>query len=207
MKQRNIFLHSKHKAQKTFWKKRCNKNNFEQLPSSQSKFGGTLLNGKRKTQRPIAINKPLHLIVKSEKTNEQIFFSPKDRQLNTLIKKSAERYNIRIYKFSVNWSHFHFVIKVLSRKDYVNFVRYLGAQVVAYFSKMLKRNIKGLFRLRPFTRIVNWGKDFRKMCKYITTNIAESLWGSIDELSLYPEAYWRAGPSSLRTNENFSFQL
>jgi len=34
--------------------------------------------------------------------------------------------------------------------------------------------LKGLFTLRPFTRIVNWGKDFKHLLKYIKVNAFEA---------------------------------
>jgi REP element-mobilizing transposase RayT len=158
-----------------------------------NKFGGSLISGKRKSQRPLSIKKPIHLVLRTDEKRTKILFSPKDKQLLKLVRDSASRYQVRIYNFSVNWNHFHFVILVPSRDAYINFVRFLTSQTVAQLSKKHRKNLKGLFSLRPFTRIVSWGHDFRRVCHYVTANIYESFnYG--EEMLTYTAANWRAGP-------------
>jgi len=162
-----------------------------------TRFGGSLLKGRRKTKRPLTEGKPLHLVLRSEHTNKKIFFSPRDRQMVSLVKHAADRYRVKVYKFSVNWNHFHFVILPPSRKAYVNFVRYLPAQVVHHLSRTHGVSLKGLFSLRPFTRIVSWGQDFMRVCKYVMVNIGESFNYDEDVFEI-PDGYWRAGPCKNR---------
>jgi REP element-mobilizing transposase RayT len=163
------------------------------LKNEPKKFGGSLLQGKRKTKRPLSVKKPLHLVLRTEEKRHKILFSPKDKRLIMLIRDSADRYQIRIYNFAVNWNHFHFVILVPSREAYINFVRFLTAQAVACLSKKHGKNLKGLFSLRPFTRIVSWGQDFRRVCHYVAANIYESFSYGEDMLT-YSSVQWRAGP-------------
>jgi REP element-mobilizing transposase RayT len=158
-----------------------------------NKFGGSLLLGKRKSKRPLSIKKPIHLVLRTEEKRHKILFSPKDKHLLKLIRDTADRYQIKIYNFSVNWNHFHFVIKVQSREAYILFVRYLTSQIVAHLSKKYAQNLKGLFSFRPFTRIVSWGRDFRKVSQYIEANIFESF-GYGEDMLNYSRNHWRAGP-------------
>jgi REP element-mobilizing transposase RayT len=158
-----------------------------------NKFGGSLQLGKRKSQRPLSIKKPVHLVFRTEEKRHKILFSPKDKYILKLIRDSAGRYQIRIYNFALNWNHLHFVILVPSREAYKNFVRFLTSQIVAHFSKKHGKKLKGLFSLRPFTRIVSWGQDFRRVCNYVAANIYESFNYGEDMLT-YSSVDWRAGP-------------
>jgi hypothetical protein len=43
-----------------------------------------------------------------------------------------------------------------------------------YFSKKLGKVLKGLFDLRPYTRILEWGKDFQNIFDYHDKNDIEA---------------------------------
>ena len=135
-------------------------------------FGGSLSLGKRKTKRPLSIKKPLFLTLKSSKAS---FFNPKMISLEKTIKDHAKKYQMTVYQFALNWNHIHFAIKVSSRENYVAFIRTLTASLVRILSKIKGRNLKGLFDLRPHTKIITWGKQFRILIEYIILNQQEAL--------------------------------
>ncbi len=60
------------------------------------------------------------------------------------------------------------------RQAYVSFIKELTSKLVAYFSKITKVRFKKIFLNRPFTRIVEWGKGFRKLMNYLVKNEKES---------------------------------
>src|SRR4051812_9085055 len=113
------------------------------LSNYKSEFGGSLLKNKRKSKRPISLSKPIHAVLKSERTDLKIFFSPRDKILRSIIKKMASKYKIRIYRFAINYSHFHFLLQTQSREAYTNFSRQLAAQIVAHMSRKYEKNLKG----------------------------------------------------------------
>jgi REP element-mobilizing transposase RayT len=152
-------------------------------------FGGSLLVRKRKSKRPLSTRKPIHLVFRA---NSSRYFSPRDLHLKRIIHSAAERYKIKISSFAINWNHFHFLIKMESRESYNKFVRYLAAEIVRHLSNKYKKSLEGLFVLRPFTRIVSWGKDFQNVCKYILANVGESF-GYGEDMLTYSPLHWRAG--------------
>jgi hypothetical protein len=68
-------------------------------------FGGSLLEKKRKSARPISTKKPIHLILKSDEKN---LFLPGNRSLEILIRDQCKNFNIKLYEHALNWSHIHF---------------------------------------------------------------------------------------------------
>ncbi|MGZ3745260.1 MAG: transposase [Pseudobdellovibrionaceae bacterium] len=131
------------------------------------------LKGKRKNARPLSSTKPLHLVLKSSGSS---FFNPGNRKLEDIFREHAKKHSIKIFALSLNWSHVHLLLKLPSRNSYLAFIRTVTAAVVLFISKLRGENKKGLFDLRPFTRILNWGRDFKNALAYIEKNSLEA-WG------------------------------
>lgn len=141
------------------------------LKDFKKEFGGSLIVGKRKTVRPLSVKCPIHLILKSTGAS---CFVPGSRKLESLIRTHSEKYGIRIYRMSLNWSHIHMVMKLPDKKAYVKFIRTITSRIVAYLSKLKGNNLKGLFDLRPFTKILTWGKQFKTVVEYHDLNDLEA---------------------------------
>lgn len=158
-----------------------NSSSFREVPLRQNKFdfmndfnksfGGSLLRGKRKTARTLSTKKPIHLIFK---TSGRKFFNPGNTSLERIIHEHASKYKIKIYRLSLNWSHFHMIIQLPSRSAYNAFVRTLAAAIVRKVSKYFGESLKGIFDLRPFTRILEWGRDFQNVMGYHDLNDLEA---------------------------------
>lgn len=138
----------------------------------KKEFGGnyntqtsSAFHGKRKTQRPLSIKAPLHLVLKSGKSQ---IFNPGNAILLKLIRSTANRFQIKIYELALNWTHIHFLIKFKSRKDYIRFIRALTSLIAQKFGA-------GVFSLLPYTRVVSWGRDFKNAIAYILLNQQEAL--------------------------------
>ena len=140
------------------------KNNFKK------QFGGELLRGRRKTQRPLSIKKPIHLVLRSDTVN---LFKPTNTSLEKLTYRIAGQFRIRIYDLSLNWNHIHAIIMIKDRNDYVRFIRALTS-LISTKIKSKMNDLKSVFSLRPFTRILEWGKDFKHTQSYIYQNQLEA---------------------------------
>jgi len=138
-------------------------------------FGGSLLLGKRKEARPLSIKHPIFMTLKSTHTS---FFNPSMISLERIIRSYAYKYQIKIHELSLNWNHIHFAISIPSKKNYLAFIRTLTAQLVRVLSKAKGKNLKGLFDLRPHSRIVSWGRELKAVLNYIILNQMEA-WGLI----------------------------
>lgn len=144
---------------------------FSFLKNYKKSFGGSMLIGKRKSLRPLSTKHPIHLVLKSCQTR---VFAPGNRSLEKLIRKIATKYQIKIYDLALNWSHIHFLIRIPSRKNYNAFVRELSS-LLATKIRLAKPNLKAIFTLRPFTRILTWGKEFKTAFDYHLLNKLEAV--------------------------------
>ena len=134
-------------------------------------FGGELLIVKRKTQRPLSMKKPIHLVLRSSQAK---VFIPWSRSLEKLIYNLADRFHVKIYDLSLNWNHIHSVIMIKDRKNYNQFIRALTSLLAEKIRRHLKITTP-IFTLRPFTRILEWGRDFERALDYLLLNQLESL--------------------------------
>jgi len=142
------------------------------LKDYKKDFGGSLLQGKRKTARPLSTKHPIHLVLKSTGGRH---FHPTSRKLEKLFRTQAQKYGIRIYDLALNWSHIHALITIPSRQAYQAFIRTLTAAIVRRLSSTLGKSLQGLFDLRPFTRILSWGREFTSVRGYLELNQMEAL--------------------------------
>lgn len=141
------------------------------LKDYKKEFGGSLLEGKRKSQRPLSTKHPTHLVLKSY---GNAYFNPGNRKIQELIQRQSKKYGIKLYDSSLNWSHIHLLILIPSRKAYKAFIRTLTALLVRSISKAKGKSLKGLFDLRPFTKVLSWGRQFKKVIEYHTLNDLEA---------------------------------
>lgn len=137
----------------------------------KKEFGGALLDGKRKSRRPLSTKHPVHLVLKAN----QRFFNPTNQGLQKLIRNTAGKFGIKIYNLALVWNHIHLQIKIKDRKNYVQFIRALSSLIAQVVIKT-KRLKEKLFTLRPYTRVLSWGRDLRNVFDYIIQNQMEA-WG------------------------------
>ena len=144
---------------------------FSFLKSYSKEFGGSSLVGKRKGMRPLSTKEPIHLVLKSSHSS---FFSPSLRKVEFLVRAECQRFGIKLFNLAPNWNHIHLLIQIPSRAAYNKFIRSLSAQLVRLFSKILNKNLRGLFDLRPFTKIISWGRQFQNAFDYHILNQLEA---------------------------------
>ena len=129
----------------------------------KAEFGGTLLVGKRKSARPLNSKFPTHLVLKA--SNSNLLLRHQKIVRDTLF-KYAEKFGIKIYEFGVHVDHVHIAIRTPSRILYVRWIRAI--------TSVLVQKISGLcWKLRPYTRLGNWGRAFDFLRNYIRKNRRE----------------------------------
>ncbi|MGE3611646.1 MAG: hypothetical protein AB7I27_18800, partial [Bacteriovoracaceae bacterium] len=69
---------------------------FSFISSTRLTHGGELARGKRKSERPLKMNKPLHVVLRAKRST----LKTKERKIQNLLKKYAERFNIKIHRVS-----------------------------------------------------------------------------------------------------------
>ncbi len=130
-----------------------------------NEFGGSLFKkGQRKVARPLSTKRPIHLVLKAKSANLLL-------RNRITIQKRAEKlgrkFGIKLYAVAVQADHIHVALRISSRRMYSAWIRSLTGT--------LSRAIKGLkWKLRPYTRISRWGKEFRRLAEYLDFNDQEA---------------------------------
>ncbi len=136
-------------------------------------FGGQLLEGKRKSKRPLSTKSAIHLVIKSEKAKGNLSFVNHQSAIVQTISNVSKKWNIRVYDHAVNFNHVHFVIRIKSESDYRCWIRELTSEIVRLISVKTGSKITQFFSLRPWTRILSWGRDYKNAMEYLILNKME----------------------------------
>jgi len=143
------------------------------------KFGGSSLRGNAREQRPIAVKRPIHLVMKSSRAQgEHSFLSKKRaRRIEDLVHRQGRLHGVQVYRFANSGNHLHLVIKPVSRKAFQKYVRAISGLIARITLGAEKGKALGLkfWDARPFTRIIEWGRDYRNVCNYVLQNTLEAL--------------------------------
>ena len=131
--------------------------------NTQTSFGGTLNKGKRKVARPLTTKKPIHLVLKSDRS---LILLKNIGLVKGECHRMNKKFGIQLYELAVHADHFHICLKIASRLIYQKWIRALSGS--------LALKIQGLrWKLKPYTRIATWGREFRKIKEYIHFNREE----------------------------------
>lgn len=135
----------------------------EFAPSKE--FGGSLLRGKRKTKRPLNFKLPIHTVLRCSTLRSGSLLWNADKVTDTL-EKFAAKFGVKIYEKAIVSNHVHLILKFRSRQSYNSFVR--------AFAGVLAKTLDVIWAARPWTRVLQWGRDFRNACAYTFQNRREA---------------------------------
>jgi REP element-mobilizing transposase RayT len=79
----------------------------------------------------------------------------------------CKKFDVRVYEQGLASNHIHLVLKFKDREDYKGFIRAVSGVV----AKTL--NLKWTYR--PFTKVIEWGRPFKRACTYAFRNEYEAL--------------------------------
>ena len=168
-----------------------------QLITAQKKFfGGALLNGKRKSVRPLSKKDSIHLVLRSIwATGKNSFLVSRNyKVIENIIQCFAKKFGVKIYQLAINGNHIHLLLRITNRPMYRAFIKAVSGKIASHvmghqsfvqFSSLrqitksgdgLKTSDKsqGFWQFRPFSRLVCWGRDFKTCVKYLKQNILEA---------------------------------
>lgn len=147
--------------------------------SWKKSFGGTLVKSNPKFARPISLKRPLHLVMHSHcaRGSRSMLSSAHANGVERILQAQARRFGVHIYRYANSGNHLHLVIKPRSREAYRSFIRSVSGLIPRLILKAEKSAAKGIkfWTARPFTRIVEWGRDYLGLSAYLTQNRLESL--------------------------------
>ncbi len=150
---------------------------FEKL--SLKIFGGSRTQGNPREQRPITTKRPMHLVMKSSHAKGEFSFlkGKRVKRIKDLIHRSAKAHGVKIYRYANSGNHLHLIIMPPSRSAYHKFIRSISGLIARLTLGVERGKALGLqfWDARPFSRILEWGRDFRVACDYLEQNILEAL--------------------------------
>ncbi len=144
--------------------------------ASRTSHGGEIRKGKRKLARPIDPKRPLHLVMRSTRARGELsLLKTKHRKpIETLLRQTAQRFQIRIYGYANVGNHLHLLIQGKDRKSIQNFLRVAAGKIALLVTQAKKGQAFGRFwDLLAFSRVVEWGRGFRTLRNYIIKNLID----------------------------------
>jgi REP element-mobilizing transposase RayT len=143
-------------------------------------FGGSRLKSNPKRARPIKVNQPIHLILKSKMAtgSKYSMLIPKNaRAAKEIIYSLAKRFKVKVDRYENVGNHLHIVAQFPSQDSYVSFIRGISSSIARFVLGVSKALIKGIkfWQARPYTRIISWGKDLRATYKYLNYNRIQAI--------------------------------
>lgn len=145
---------------------------------AETQHGGEIRLGKRKGRRPIAVKRVMHVTLRSSKAKGKYsFLLPKHaRFIENLLSELSKTYGVKLYEKANSGNHLHLAAKPETRKGFQNFLRVLAARIATYVTGARKGNPFGKFwDALAYSRIVEWGKAYENLIKYIQQNTLEAL--------------------------------
>lgn len=137
----------------------------EMFTKPKNQFGGSLLVGKRKSERTLAFKRPMHLVLKGDITISGSLLKHR-KTIDGQIKNLAEKFFVKVYSYAIEKTHIHFAVKFNDKENYRRFIRALTGRL----AQLLK--IKFIFR--PYTKIIEWGRQLQRVLKYVIQNHEEA---------------------------------
>lgn len=147
-------------------------------------FGGAYLkNSNPKEKRPISTKRSMHLVMRSLVAKGSKSLLRRDQDIREIISFQAKHFGVKIYRFANSGNHLHLVVLPRSRQAFNGFIRAISGLIARKILRVergsaadTKKLSKSTFwEKRPFTRIVEWGRDYKQVCNYLLQNTLEAL--------------------------------
>lgn len=148
----------------------------------RSIHGGVKSKGRRKLERPLAANKPVHLVLKSQKAKGSwSFLTPKNQQIvRSTLQQKAKKFGVRIADFANGGNHLHIKLRFSSREGFQNFLRATTCLLARQITGAKKGQAKGKFwEGLAFTRILKSSFEEKQLKGYFEANRVESTKGPV----------------------------
>lgn len=152
--------------------------------------GGEHTKKKRKSRRPFDPKQALHVVLRSSQARGQYsMLHPRHcNHIRNLMDRLKTRWNISVYRYANVGNHLHLLIRAKSRADWQGFIREFSGGVAMIVTGAKKGNglprsknkdipesaKRGFWDYLVFSRIVAFGKDFRRAATYVLKNLWEA---------------------------------
>lgn len=118
----------------------------------------------------------MHLTLRSSKAKGSWNFLKHKGQIHLSLLDTAERFKIKILGFENVGNHLHLIIQGRTRREITAFLRVFPQRLMFLVTKAKKGNAQGrFFDEIIYSRIVEWGKDYKNLVSYFGKNAIEAL--------------------------------
>ncbi len=143
--------------------------------NQKKNHGGQESKGKRKGARPIATKRPMHVTLKSTRARGHWNMLRHASGVENAIHETARRFQVRILRFQNVGNHLHLGLQASTRENFQNFLRVVTQKIMFLITKARKGSPQGRFwRHLAFSRVVEWGPDWRNVKNYFERNRLEA---------------------------------
>jgi REP element-mobilizing transposase RayT len=147
------------------------------LATTRTAHGGSDCQGRRKSERPVSVRRPMHVTLHSDKARGALSLLKHRRAVHEALRACARRTGVRVYDFANVGSHLHLLVRVRRRQAFQAFLR--------SFAGIVARKVTDSRRGKPFSdgrfwsalawsRVVTWGRDYHGVRHYILRNRIEA---------------------------------
>ncbi len=149
---------------------------FHGFPKEQRAFSP----GKRTTRasrqrRPRGTKEAMHLVLRSDRARGTKSLLKYDTVVRAVIAKLAKRHGVRIYRIVNAGNHLHITLKLSQQFLWRGFISGVTGGIARTIQRKCDENSKqGFWNSRPFTRVINWGRDYNVVKDYHTLNQLET---------------------------------
>lgn len=152
---------------------------FELLEKSNIKhFGGAYLkNSHAKSRRPISTKRSLHLVLRSSMAKGPLSLLRRDSEIKKIINRQSQKHGVKVYRFANGGNHLHIIVLPNSRLAFNSFIRSISGLIARLVLNVERGRAKKL-RLwdnRPYTRLIEWGREYKSVCAYLLQNTLEAM--------------------------------
>lgn len=140
-------------------------------------FGGEYLkNSNAKTKRPFSSKKAMHLVLRSTMAKGPLSLLRKNPKISEIVFAQAKKAGVKVYRFANAGNHIHLIVLASSRIAFKRFIRAISGLIARLILGAEKGRAKAVkfWDKRPFSRILEWGRDFKISCDYLLQNTLEA---------------------------------
>ena len=151
--------------------------------------GGKEAIGKRKTVRPFNPKAPEHIVLKSSRAKGawSLLHRKNKAKIISMVYVYADRFKVKVYRVANVGNHLHLLVRAEEKKNLQDYLRVLAGRIAvvvtgarkyvkALDAHPLAKKQKGTRKFWDslcWSRLVNWGKDFFNVSRYVLANELE----------------------------------
>ncbi len=119
----------------------------------------------------------MHLVLRSSQAKGERSLLHESKFIQLLIARLAKRFRVRVYEQANSGNHLHLLVRAETRDGFKQFLMALSGRIAQKMTGAAKGKplAAKFWDFIPFTRIVEWGRAFAIVRRYVIQNTLETL--------------------------------